>query len=121
MSIQSSANNYFRTAAQIGIQQKVESRRAFDLPGGIALWKAVAKVMLWSMPFVLGLNLFCSAMIQSQAGQIAEMKQALAAVESSNIKLRTQKAQLASPDNVMVAAAEKLSLYKPVAGQIQRM
>lgn len=121
MNIQSSANNYYRTASHIGIQQKVESRRAFDLPGGVLLWKAAAKVMLWSLPLVLGINLMCSSLIRSQEQRIGELQQAMAAIEQSNIELRTKKARLASPEIVKVAAAEKLSLFEPAPGQIQRM
>jgi len=121
MSIQSSANNYFRTASHVGIRQKVGRKRAFDLPGGILLWKAVAKVLLWSMPVVLGMNLLFSSVIESQGRRVEALEQSLAAIEESNIQLRTEKASLTSPANVKIAAAGKLSLYEPKPGQIRRM
>jgi len=121
MNINSSANNYFRTAAHIGVQQKAGVRHVLGLPGGILLWKSVAKVVLWGLPVVLAMNLLLSTLIHSQAVRIDELKNSLAAVEAANITLRSEKAQLTSPDRVKVAAAEKLALYEPAPGQIQRM
>ena len=121
ININSSANNYFRSTVQIGIHQKVERKSGFDLPGGILLWKAMGKVLLWALPVILSLNLLFSSLIDSKQIKIEEMEGALSAIEANNMTLRAERAQLASPDNVKVAAAEKLSLYEPAPGQVHRM
>ena len=74
MTIQITTGNYFRTAAHVGIRQKVARRRPFDLPGGLLLWQAVGKVLLWSIPLVLSLNLVCSSVINSYRSENAIRK-----------------------------------------------
>lgn len=121
MNIGSQININYRTAADIGIRQKVGSRQALSFPGGIALWKTAGKVMLWALPAVLSLNLLCSTLITHQENTARNLQNALTAIEEKNIALRTEKAQLTSPQMMRVAAAEKLSLYEPTAEQIQHM
>lgn len=121
MNIHSTTSNYFRATAHVGIRQKIARRRVFDVPGGILLWKAVGKILLWSLPLVLAANLWCSSAIDSKRIQYEAVEQALVQLENSSTELKLRKTRLLSPVRVKIAAAEKLSLFEPAPGQIQRM
>lgn len=121
MNIPSTSSNYFRTAAHVGVRQKVERRRPLDLPGGIVLWKAVGKVILWTVPLVLAANLWFSSAMNTRTAKIAEIETALQQLQVENGDLLRQVERLSSPVRVKIAAAEKLSLYEPEAGQIWPM
>ena len=121
MTIQSTTGNYFRTAAHVGIRQKVARRRPLDLPGGLQLWQAVGKILLWSVPLVLTLNLVCSSVINSYRSEIAATQQAMFEEEKQMNELLQQRTRLTSPVRVKIAAAVKLDLFEPEPNQIKRM
>lgn len=121
MTIQITTGNYFRTAAHVGIRQKVARRRPLDLPGGLQLWQAVAKVLLWTVPLVLSLNLVCLTVINSHRSDIAATQQAMFEEEREMKELLQQRTRLTSPVRVKIAAAVKLDLFEPEPNQIQRM
>ena len=121
MTIQITTGNYFRTAAHVGIRQKVARRRPFDLPGGLLLWQAVGKVLLWSVPLVLSLNLACSSVINSYRSEIAATQQAMFEEEKKMEELLQQRIRLTSPVRIKIAAAVKLDLYEPEPNQIKHM
>ncbi len=121
MNIHSTAGNYFRSAAQAGIRQKVARRRIFDLPGGLLLWKTVAKTMLWGLPLVLACNLWCASAIDTNRTRHAVMQQSLIALEKSRDDLALQEERLTAPVRVKIAAGAKFSLFEPTPAQIQPM
>ncbi|HKJ65926.1 MAG TPA: hypothetical protein VJ969_11015 [Desulfopila sp.] len=121
MNIQSSTGNVFRSSAHVGVRQKIARRRALDLPGGILLWKAVGKVLIWAVPVVLAANLWCAHAIDTSSARSLALQQELVQLEDSADELALQRQRLTSPVRVKIAAAEKLSLYEPSAGQIRRM
>lgn len=121
MTIQITTGNYFRTAAHVGIRQKVARRRPLDLPGGLQLWQAVGKVLLWSVPLVLSLNLVCSSVINSYRSEIAATQQAMFEEEKQMEELLQHRTRLISPVRVKLAAAVKLDLFEPEPNQIKRM
>jgi ABC-type thiamine transport system ATPase subunit len=121
MNIQSTTGNYFRTAVQVGVRQKVARRRPLDLPGGLQLWQAVGKVMLWGVPLVLSLNLLCSSLSNSYRSEITVMQQAIHQEEKQMEQLLQQRTRLTSPVRVKIAAAAKLDLFEPEKNQIKRM
>ena len=121
MNIQSTTSNYFKTAHHVGVRQKVERRTPLSLPGGLVLWKAVGKILVWGLPVVLALNLWCASRINTRNVEISETSTALQQLKTSNAALQTKVDRLVSPVRVKIAAAEKLKLYEPAPGQIQRM
>ncbi len=121
MNIHSSTTNYFRTTTHTGIRQKVGRRKPLDLPGGLLLWQAVGKLLLWSLPVVLGINLWCVSAIDSQGAKSSETLQKLEQLHRSNADLQVQINRLMSPVRIKIAAAEKLDLYEPTPEQIQHM
>jgi ABC-type thiamine transport system ATPase subunit len=121
MTIQISTGNYFRTAAHVGVRQKVSRRRPLDLPGGLQLWQAVGKVLLWSVPVILSLNLVCSSVTHSYRTDISATQQAMIEEEKQMEELLQQRTKLISPVRVKVAAAVKLDLFEPEPNQIKHM
>ena len=121
MAIQSTTGNYFRSAAHVGVRQRVARRRPLDLPGGIQLWQAVGKVMMWSIPIVLSLNLAFASLNNSYLSKIAVEQQHIIEQQKQLTLLQQDKARLISPVRVKLAAAEKLELFEPSAKQIRRM
>lgn len=117
----STTTNSFRTAAHTGIRQKVGRRKVLDLPGGLLLWRAVGKVLLWGLPVILGVNLWCASAIDTQRVKSAEMMLSLQQLSDGNALLEVQVDRLMSPVRVKIAAAEKLGLYEPKPEQIRRM
>jgi hypothetical protein len=121
MNLHSTAGNYFRSTAHAGIRQKVARRRVFDLPGGLLLWKAVAKTMLWGLPLILACNLWCAHAIEANRAQHSVLQQSLVALEKSRDDLALQEERLTAPVRVKIAAGAKFSLFEPAPGQIQPM
>ena len=103
------------------VRQKVARRRPLDLPGGIQLWQAVGKVMLWGVPLVLSANLLFSSLSNSYREEITAMQQVIHQEERQLEQLVQQKTRLISPVRVKIAAAAKLELFEPEKKQIQRM
>lgn len=121
MNIQSSTGNVFRSAATVGVRQKVARRRPLDLPGGILLWKAVGKVCLWGLPLVLAVNLWCAHAIETSHGQNLALQKTIGMLETEAGELALTEKRLISPVRVKIAAAAKLSLFEPAPEQIRRM
>ncbi len=121
MNIQSSTGNVFRSSTHVGVRQKVARRRALDLPGGMLLWKAVGKVLMWGLPVILAANLWCAHAIDGSRARSLSLQQELEHLESGAGELALQRQRLTSPVRVKIAAAGKLSLHEPEAGQIHRM
>ncbi len=113
--------SYLRTVTNLGIRQQLQSRDFHDLPGGLVLWKAVGRIMLIMLPFILVANIFL-------AGKIKDVQSSLAIVDNQrhelmdkNIGLLAQKARLYAPERVSQMAAEKLSLYAASPNQRERI
>jgi len=121
MAIQSTTGNYFRSAAHVGVRQRIARRRPLDLPGGIQLWQAVGKVLMWSIPVVLSVNLAFASLGNSYLAKIAVEQQQIVEQKKQLDLLEEKKVRLISPVRVKLAAAEKLDLYEPSADQIRRM
>lgn len=121
MAIQSTTGNYFRSAAHAGVRQRITRRHLLDLPGGIQLWQAVGKVLMWSIPVVLSLNLAFASLENSYLTKIAAERQHISEQKKQLTLLQEKKDRLISPVRVKLAAAEKLDLYEPSADQIRQM
>lgn len=121
MTIQSTAGNRFRTAAYPGFRQRVARRGPLALPGGLPLWRAVGKTMLWGLPVVLGINLWLASMCNSYTAQAASTQQLLLQEKKNNAELALKRSRLFSPVRLKIAAAAKLDLHEPAAKQVKRM
>jgi hypothetical protein len=113
--------SYLRTVPNLGVRQQLQSRGVFDLPGGLVLWKAVGRIMLLMMPFVLAANMFFASIINDMERSLTVADNQRHELVDKNIGLLAQKAGLYAPERVSQMAADKLSLYAASPGQIERI
>jgi hypothetical protein len=113
--------SYLRTVTNLGIRQQLQSRGVFDLPGGLVLWKAVGRIMLLMLPFVLAANMFFASIINDMERSLTVVDNQRHELVDKNIGLLAQKAGLYAPERVSQMAADKLSLYAASPGQIERI
>lgn len=113
--------SYLRTVTNLGIRQQLQSRDAFHLPGGLVLWKAVGRILLLMLPFVLAVNMFFASTINDVKRSLATVDNQRHELMDKNIGLLAQKARLNAPERVSQMAADKFSLYAASPGQIERI
>lgn len=113
--------SYLRTVTNIGVRQQLQSRGVFDLPGGLVLWKAVGKIVLLILPFVLAANMFLASTVDGVERSLAAFDNERHELMDKNIGLLAKKARLNAPERVSQMAADKLSLYAASPGQIERI
>lgn len=113
--------SYLRTVPNLGVRQQLQPRGAFDLPGGIVLWKAVAKVMLLILPLFFAVNMFLSAQREDVERSLVALDNQRHELQDKNIGLLAQKARLYAPEHVSQMAGTKLSLFVALPSQIERI
>lgn len=113
--------SYIRTVTNLGVRQQLQSRGIWDLPGGLVLWKAVGKIMLFIFPCVLAANIFLSAIVNDAERSLSAVDDRRHELTDKNIGLLAQRARLYAPERVSKMAADKLSLYAASPGQIERI
>ncbi len=113
--------SYVRNVPSLGVRQQLHPRGVFDLPGGIALWKAAGKIMLLIFPFFLALNMFLSSARENVEQSLVIVDNQRHELQDKNIGLLAQKARLYAPERVSQLAGDKLSLYVALPSQIERI
>ncbi len=111
MNFQNYTQTYTRTIPKQGLRQQLRSYDIRNLPGGLLLWKAAAKVMLLLLPFVLVISMFVGSAINSVERSIVTVDNQRHELMDKNIGMLARKARLWAPDHVQKLAEEKLSLY----------
>ncbi len=119
----------FRTMSQVSsfsnatlyAMGQAGSSPAAGLPGGLELWRALGKVVLFALPLALTLMLALGAVKADleramEAGEVHQQQ-----LIDDNIQLLAQRAGLYAPERVSRVAADKLSLYAAAPGQIERI
>lgn len=112
--------SYLRSATQLGVRQQLSSRDVYDLPGGLVLWKAVAKTLLLMLPVVLAAHMFLASQINDIEKSLTVVDNQRHELTDTNIGLLAQRARLYAPERIN-QMAEKLSLYAAAPGQIERV
>ncbi len=113
--------SYLRTVTALGVRQQLQPRGVFDLPGGLAIWKAVGKIVLIMLPFVLAANMFLASVADDAERSLTTFDNQRHELMDKNIGLLAKKARLYAPERVSQLAADKLSLYAASPGQIERI
>jgi hypothetical protein len=104
-------NNRFRN--------QLRRQRVFTWSADKVLFVAVGKILFVLLPVVLALNLMFSVWAGHLATSVEKMDNAHVVLMDKQIKLRAQRAQLYSPEQVQLLAAEKFSLHVPGKEQIK--
>ena len=119
MIYQDSVQAYFRSASHVGMRQHLSRRGVFDLPGGIALWRSVGKILLVLLPLVLTAQFILSSMVSSaeRAVRVADDTQYNFTI--TNSLLKAERSRLVTPDQVRAIAGESFALHTPEKGQVR--
>ena len=116
---QGSTHTNFRSAAHVGMRQHLSRRGAFELPGGIVLWKTVAKVLAILLPLVLAGHLLLSSLVRNTEQSVRAADDAHYNLTIANSLLRSERSKLLTPEQVQVNSRDMLSLHTPEKGQVR--
>jgi hypothetical protein len=118
MNFHNPAQLYFPPGANACLGKQLSSQKVFSLSGERKLWLSVGKALLFLGPMFLAVNMW----LASSCNQLAQSLQAVENVRyellESQSKLTAKRAQLLSPERVLIIAAEKLSLHVPEKEQV---
>ena len=113
--------SYLRPVTDFGMRQQLQPRNIFDFPGGLVLWKASGKILLSILSLVVVINMFLASIINETDRSMTVVDNQRHELIDKNIGLLAQKARLYAPERVSRLAADKLSLYTAIPGQIERI
>lgn len=108
----------YRSSVQIGIRQQLNRRGSLELPGGIALWKAVGKILLVLLPLVVGCQLVLTSLSTGMEKDIGRIDDQYYNLMITNSLLKAERTGLLTPAKVESLAGKKIALQKPEKGQI---
>ncbi len=119
MIVHNSAQTYGRSAVgRLHVGQRPARRNAWELPGGIALWKASAKiasgVFLVALVLQIGMGIYLGSLNKS----VQTAENVRHELVDANISLLAKRASLQAPRHMAEVASKLLSLHKPVTGQV---
>ena len=113
--------SYLRPVTTLGVRQQLQPRTIFALPGGLVLWRASGKMLLCLLPLLIVVNMFLASSINETERSMTAVDNQRHELIDKNIGLLAQKAGLYAPERVSRLAADKLSLYTAIPGQIERI
>jgi hypothetical protein len=113
--------SYLRPVTNFGVRQQLQPRNIFELPGGLVLWKTSGKMLLCLLPLLIVVNMFLASIINETDRSMMAVDNQRHELIDKNIGLLAQKAGLYAPERVSRLAADKLSLYTAIPGQIERI
>ena len=94
-------------------------RRQKTLTVDKVLWLSVGKILLVLCPLVLVVNLWLASSFHNLDASVKEVESARHELMDKQIRLRAQKAQLFSPEQIQMIAAERFSLHVPEKDQVK--
>lgn len=116
-----SAQNYFRTTSPVGVGYDLGGRRVFSLAINNIFIRKFLKIVLWIMPLVLGINIWCATQVSTHNEKIAAVQETLVIATAVNEELTQEHGLLYAPDAIKLAAGQRLLLFKAGPGQIKNM
>jgi hypothetical protein len=119
MTVHNPAQSYFRPMVNTQFRQQVQKQKGLSWPGDRELWLSVGKILFVLCPIVLAVNFWLSSSFKNLEISVEEVETVRHELMDKQIKLRAQRAQLFSPDQVQLIAAEKLSLHVPGKEQVK--
>lgn len=118
MMYQGSSQACYRSSVQIGIRPQLGRRGSLEIPGGIALWKAVGKTLLVLLPLVFGCQLFLKSLSTGIEEDIGSIDNQYYNLMITNSLLKAERTGLLTPEKVESLAGRKIALQKPEKGQV---
>lgn len=108
----------YRSSVHIGIRPQLSRRGSLELPGGIALWKAVGKMLLVLLPLVFGCQLVLRFLSTGMEEDISRIDDQYYNLMITNSLLKAERGGLLNPEKVESLASKKIALQKPEKGQV---
>jgi len=119
MNFHNPAQYYSRPMVNTRFRQQLRRQRVFTWSADKVLFVSIGKVLLVLLPLVLALNLLFAVWSNHLAASVVKVDDVHQVLMDKQIKLRAEKAQLYSPEQVQLLAAEKFSLHVPGKEQIK--
>ncbi len=118
MNFHNPAQLYPRPMMRTQFRCQTRRQKVFTWSADKVLFFAIGKVMLILLPLVLVMNLWLASWSSSLIVSLKDVDNTHRILMDKQIKLRAEKAQLYSPEQVQLLAAEKFSLHVPGKEQI---
>ncbi|SDP66606.1 hypothetical protein [Desulforhopalus singaporensis] len=106
-----------RSASKVDFLSK-HRRRSMVVPGSMAMWRRVGKIVLMILPVVLLFNIVISSTLSSMDRSMSRMEAKVQQLENRNIDLLAKRARLWTPGNIEKLAGERLELYSATKDQV---
>jgi hypothetical protein len=119
MNFHNPAQLYSRPMVNTRFRQQLRRQRVYTWSADKVLFLAVGKILLVLLPVVLAINLLFATWSSHLAASTEKVDNVHLVLMDKQIKLRAQRAQLYSPEQVQLLAAEKFSLHVPGKEQIK--
>lgn len=110
---------YGRPMVNTRFRHQLRRQRVFTWSSDKVLFVMVGKILLVLLPLVLAINLGLGLWSSHLSATIRNIDNTHQVLMDKQIKLRAQRAQLYSPEQVQLLAAEKFSLHVPGKDQIK--
>ena len=117
MNVHNPAQSFFRPIVNTRFRQQL--RRQKTLTMDKVLWLSVGKLLLVLCPLVLVANLWLASSFRNLDTSVKEVEGVRHELMDKQIRLRAQRAQLFSPEQIHMIAAEKFSLHVPEKEQVK--
>ena len=119
MNFHNPAQSFFRPMVNARFRQQVRKRNVLSWPGDRMLWLSVGKILLVLCPMVLVVNFWLASSFNNLDVSVKAVESARHELMDKQIRLRAQRAQLFSPEQIHLIAAEKFSLHVPEKDQVK--
>ena len=119
MAFHNSAQPYSRPLLNTRMRQQFPRQKVFTWSADRALLRCAGKILVISLPVVLALNVLFASWTTNMVSAVQEVDNTYRVLMDKQIKLRAQRAQLYSPEQIQLLAAEKFSLRVPGKEQVK--
>ncbi len=119
MNFRNPVQSYTRPMMNTYAGHQLRRQKAFTWAADKAVFLCVGRILLVLLPVVLVMNLWFAWSYNHLAATSREVDSTYRVLMDKQIKLRAERAQLFSPEQVQLIAAEKFALHVPGKEQIK--
>ncbi len=117
MNVHNPAQSFLRPMVNTRFKQQFCRQKTLTVDK--VLWLSVGKVLVVLCPLVLVMNLWLASSLRNLDVSVKEVENLRLELMDKQIKLRAQRAQLFSPEQIQAIAAQKFSLHVPEKDQVK--
>jgi uncharacterized protein (DUF58 family) len=119
MNVHNPAQSFFRPMVNTRFRQQFRRQKTLSWSGNRLLWLSIGKILLVLFPLVLVVNFWLAASFRNLEVSVQAVENARHELMDKQIRLRAQRAQLFSPEQIQLIAAEKFALHIPEKEQVK--